>query len=340
MDTGLSSSSNYLGGVLPLSGGGSVETSLEQLSTTRDSSCAMGSEIVLRRIVKKLFNQFNEVQPNELDDEFIYQSTVTYDDYLGLLKYTKDEHLNCASLNKLENILSNFISSATIRRPIHTNLFSDGLTNLNPFKLQAGGPSWISGPTQAGLNVHLLIVLLIVGLVAWLFRNVAGLKAWKCWPLSFVLVGFIEFCMHKNELKLNQSEIQERCKNPSMIARLASLINYDYDNCQSHQNAATISNIAFSGVEYLSELIFQPIVHLGAKFGHALESYLNSFSGFNYMLAPIFPALSIVAIVFITVPFLMYLLNKRASDTRQQRSSNGHYKALSSPRRQKDNAIK
>ena len=53
--------------------------------TTQDhGACQMGAELILKRIVKKLFNQLNELQPNELDDEFIYESSLTYSDYLSL----------------------------------------------------------------------------------------------------------------------------------------------------------------------------------------------------------------------------------------------------------------
>lgn len=322
MDTGLSTQDFYPDNLNPF--GTSDETNLERV-TTRDSSCQMGSEIVLKRLVKKLFHQVNELQPNELDDEFIYQSAITYNDYLGLLKYSKDEQLNCASLNKLENILSNFISTAAIRRPMHTNLFSG--ISLNPFSSARVGGWTVAGNVQASLNGHLLIVLLIVGLVAWFFKNVTGIRsAWKSWPLSFILVGFVQFCIHRNQLSMNHRANLERCKNPSLLARLASIINYDYDNCQTGNRATNISNIALAGVEYLSELIFQPVVHFWEKFGKALEKYLNSFSGFNYLIAPIFPLLIILATILVSVPLLLYLLNKRKPIRQQQRQTN--YRAV------------
>lgn len=273
----------------------------------------MGSEIVLRRIVKKLFNHFNELQPTELDDEFIYQSAITYDDYLGLLKYSRDEQpLNCASLSKLENILSNFISTAAVNRPIHTSLF--------------GGMSLDRFAVPISMDVKLMIVLFMVGLIAVFLQTFVKIRsAWKSWALSVIIVGFVEFCMQKNEIFSQNRLNLEKCRNPSWIARLTSLISYDYDNCRA-DNQETL-NIAMATVEYLSELIFQPLVQLGAKLGKGLNLYLNQFSGFNYLLSFIFPVISILGIIFI----IPYLLSVLLSSRRERRTN--HRPIQNSPRK-------
>lgn len=320
-------------------------TSSQPLEVVRASkNCQDGAEIILKRIFKKLFNQINELQPSELDDEFVYQSAISYDDYLAMVKQMRDDdQSNCASLNRIENILSTFMSSAVVKRPMHTSLFSNlwfSSGSLTPPMTPLSnyyGPN--TGPT---LHLHLLLVLFIVGLAAWFFRHVAGINAWKSLPLSMLLVGFVEFCMHKNELNMNHRLNLERCRNPSWIARITSMVGYDYDSCQADTaNAASSKpNIAFIGVEYLFELIFIPMVQFGDTMGKSLQSYLNRFTGFNYFLAPIFPII-LVAATFIGFPFIMYLIARRQSvsvgNERRALAPSANAKAIQSPKKSRSN---
>lgn len=309
-----------------LGGGGSNEV----VPTNR---CQMGAEIILKRIFKKLFHQVDALQPSELDDEFVYQSTITYDDYLAMVKQMEGDQVNCASLNRLENIFSNFMSSAIVRRPMHTSLFSN--LWLSPGLLAPVNPL-LNNYASSALNLHLLTVLFIVGLTTWFFHHVAGIRSWRSLPLSIILVGFVEFCIHKNELTMNHRLNLERCRNPSMMARLASWVNYDYDGCRS-DSAITIPNIAFTGVEYLSELVFQPIVHLGEKSGRALQSYLNSFSGFNYILAPFFP-LILTIVACLGLPLMMYVCVRGRQHAHYMQLSPNHHKAIQqSPKKSRNN---
>jgi hypothetical protein len=305
-----------------LSGGSS-----EVVPTNR---CQAGAEIILKRIFKKLFNQVNALQPTELDDEFIYQSTISYDDYQTMVKQIQDDQVNCASLNRLENIMSNFMSSAIVRRPMHTSLFSNFLSSgllgpVNPL---------MSNYASEALNIHLLTVLFIVGLTTWIFHHVVGMRSWRSLPLSIVLVGFVEFCIHKNELFMNHRLNLERCRNPSTMARLSSWVNYDYDGCRS-DSATTIPNIAFTGVEYLSELVLQPIVHLGEKLGKALQSYLNSFTGVNYLLAPFFPIV-LTAVGCLGVPLLLYLCLRNKQHAQYIQLPPSSHKAIQSPKKSRN----
>lgn len=309
-------------------------TGLEQkLTSNHDKSCQIGAEIFLRRLLNKLYKQVNDLQPDELDDEFIYQSTITYADYLGMARYMNDKQMSCASLINMENILSKVMSSAVVRRPIHTSHLASLFTGSY---LPNGGGISIS---LTSLHIHLLMVLAFVGSIAWFFNTKLGVRIWRSMFLSFLLVGFVEFCMHKNELNMKHRRNLERCKYPSAIARLASLVSYDYDNCHSeaHGPASSIPNIAFTGVEYLSELVFQPLVHMGEKVGLALQSYLNSFTGFNYLLAPFFPVVAVTVLCCI-VP-LAYALRSRQAAPHQRRSQT---KSIKTPKKSNrlNNAIR
>lgn len=282
--------------------------------TPRDASCRMASEIILRRLVNKLFNRINKLQPTELDDEFIYQSSLSYDDYLGISKYTS-EQLNCAGLNKLENVLSNFINSADIQRPSQATSLSS--FSFNPF-LSHGGPSIWSGGVETGLHSHLLITLIIVGLLGWFFKNLTGTNTVKSSFLSIVLVGFVQFCMDHNEsITLNKMANLERCKNPSFMARMASLINYDYDNCRGDNGSGKLSNIAIITVDYLSHLIFQPMVSFWTKLGLAFNGFLNAFSGFQMLWAPFY--LILVVLISVTAFYMCCFIGARTQRPREIR---------------------
>jgi hypothetical protein len=276
--------------------------------------CPRAAEIILKRLFKKLFNQVDALQPSELDEEFIYQSSINYDDYLAMVKQMQDDQVTCASLNRLDNILSNFMSQAMVRRPMHTNLFSNLLFSGSSALVNPVHTNYTSGA------LHMLVVLFIVGLTTWLFQHVARIRAWLSILLSFILVGFVEFYMHKNEMTMNHRNL-ERCNNPSMLARLASLVNYDYDGCRLESvTTKHKQNIAFIGVEYLSELIFQPLVTFGEKIGKALESYLSSFRGVNYLIAPFFPMILTVA-ACLGVPLMLYLIFRERRTTVVRRPS-------------------
>lgn len=320
MDTGLSPLSDDRPTTNYLNPFGSSGTELENM-VSQDGSCQIGAEIFLRRILNKLFKQVNELQPDELDDEFVYQSTITYKDYLGMAKHLENEQMSCSSLIGMENIISKIMSSARVRRPMHTSLMGNLFTYL-----PSGGGISIS---LTSLHIHLLMVLIIVGFIAWFFNTKLGVRLWRSMFMSFILVGFVEFCMHKNELSLRHRRNLERCRNPSMIARLASLVSYDYDNCHLETSgmASSIPNIALTGVEYLSELVFQPLVSLG----RALQSYLNSFTGFNYIIAPFFPIIAIT--VLCTILPLAYVYRSRPPAGHQLANSGGR-------RRRKPSATK
>lgn len=253
-----------------------------------DSECAAGTDIVLKRIVWKLFHHVDQLQPNELDDEFIFQSVLSYNDYLNMMKHLHNSEINCASLHRLDGLLSKFISDADVRRPSQINLFSSLM--INTFGRRDQLSSTVSSMLRAFWpNSYMAIVLLTVCIIAWFLNNIVGYGAWKSNLSGVALTGFIQFYMHQQSLhQVNHQERLERCDNPSYLAQVLTYLNYDYNNCQ-RDHRATNSNIALIFIQYFSELIFHPIVTFASKIGHASQSYLDSYSGLNqYTLAPIF----------------------------------------------------
>lgn len=269
----------------------------QQLKTTQDDSCQMGAEIILKRIIRKLFHQMNELQPNELDDDFIYESSLSFNDYQHILKQIQDDKdsIDCISLNRIENILSKLMSTATIKRPTQTSLFS----NFMYLDSMSGSTSlFASDIIGETTSTHLIVILFVVCLLAWIFNQVVGLKGWKSWPVSLFIVGFIEIYLHSmNQVRLSHRQVIERCANPTWMSRIASLINYDYDNCRSATDSPPPPNIAITAMEYISNLISLPLVHVIEKFGKSVERYFNSLTGTNYYIFG-FPALVIFILGF------------------------------------------
>lgn len=261
-------------------------------SVPQDTSCSLGADIVLKRIMRKLFSRMNALQPSELDEEFIYQSALSYNDYLSIVKYLRDDRTNCDNLNKVDILLSNFISASNIRRYSDTNLFVN--LSMNPL---ASFPIWIS---LKGPITYLMTVLLIVILSAWCFRRSTGMSTWKSIVSSLALVGFVQFYMQKHELLIHETRF-EHCRNPSIYARIFGFFGYGDESCRRLGSANSNSNIAKDAIDYASELVFQPMIHLGNKVGHALEGYLNAFTGFNYFLAPVFPVIFMVFVILVMI---------------------------------------
>lgn len=316
-----------------------ISTSDDNQMMFRGNSCKLGADIVLKRLVRKLFNHVNQLQPDELDDEYIYQSSLNFNDYIAMMKFlnqnAEDNDINCANLNNLEVLLSNFITSARVSRPSQLNDIFSSLPYLNPFG------HWMYMSDYFG-TMNLLIILSTVGVVSWILRGALRLSMWKSVATSMLIVGFVQFYMNKKYSILNRANSQ-RCLNPSLIARFAAYFNYDYDNCRVDLDEHEITNIALIGVEYLSHIVFQPMVDFGAKSGKALESFLNSFTGMNYVLAPFFPLFVIVSIVFIGMPIAVLMFQRRSQRRpyQQRTISPSKMQSLKGPRRNgKFNTIK
>lgn len=270
--------------------------------TTQDhGACQMGAELILKRIVKKLFNQLNELQPNELDDEFIYESSLTYSDYLSLSNQIQNDNqpLSCSKLNRMGSLLSNLISSATIKRPTQLSPLNNLIyTGTSTYSLVTSTPEFIGGTS----TTHLFVILTMVCLFAWLVNPSGGYRSWKPWALSLFVVGFVEFCRHNmNQINVSKRLELERCANPTWLARMASLINYDYDNCLSATETVPLVNIAIMAMEYVSKLIFNPLVVLGESAGKAINAYSDSFRNSMYNSVILLPTTLLMLFVSITV---------------------------------------
>lgn len=317
------------------------------LNSNEDSSCSTGTGTVLKRIVYKLFNHVDHLQPNELDDEFLYYSTISYNDYLSMMKYLKDDKLNCASLHKLDALLSNFISIADVKRPSQYNPFASLL--MNPFGLRdlnSTGSSMLRA-VQQWPNMYLAIVLVSVGLSIWFFKHVAGYSEFKANVLGIMLPGFVQYYMRQHWLSLNNhKEKIERCGNPSYFSSLLTYFNYDYNNCHGTTNSDPhlfVTNVAVVWVEYLSELIFHPMITFATKAAKASQSYLDSFTGISgYLIGPLLLLFSIICLVIIVIFFLKFLIfsiflgpsdDGSARSYQKSISNSSSRNAIASPRR-------
>lgn len=288
------------------------------------SSCDVGTGIVLKRIVWKLFNHVDRLQPTELDDEYSYQSWINYDDYQSMLKYLNDDKLSCASLLKLDNLLSNFISNADVRRPSQQNLFNFDL------RFHENSHIGITQPLK-----YLIVVLIIVGITSWFLINYAGYSEWKSNLLALTLTGFIQFYMHQHWVTINdRQERLEECQNPSFITRAFALFNYDYSNCNkiglgNHSSSQLfVTNIALVWVQYISELVVQPLMTFLANFADISENFLSSFSGWNRLLAPFLLAFIMMCFLYFSINVVRIFLVERDSRPLANSRQRGRRKPL------------
>lgn len=262
-------------------------TSSDEAWFSEDSTCSTGTSVVLKRIVRKLFDHLDSLQPNELDNEFIYQSALSYEDYSNMLSYLKNGQLSCANLHKLESILSKFITTAKVSRFGETKLFGNF---IGPSTFD---PKTIVESLQYFPDAGLITIILIVCLTKWFFKSLAGYSDWKSYLLALIIPGFIQFYKYQHRLSMNDhQEKLDRCLNRSNLNLLLSYF-WDYNNCQTTTNSRPpdifILNIAVVGVQYISELVFHPIIIFPTKFGQASQSYMSSFSGWvHFTLAPFF----------------------------------------------------
>jgi len=143
--------------------------------------------------------------------------------------------------------------------------------------------------------------------------------------------------MHSlDKVKISQQQIEERCANPSLMARFASWINYDYNNCQGLKNSTPTPNIAMTAVDYITQLVLQPMVHMGEKVGKSLENYFNQFKGFNYYIyAPLILVILIIASILSTYLLLKVYFHgsKRNYNARGERSNQS--RVTGTPRKSK-----
>lgn len=317
------------------------DTSFPSLfSSSDDSSCTVGTGIVLRRILKKLFNHVNELQPNELDDEFIYQSSISYNDYLVMSKYLSDDKSDCANLHKLDTLLSKFITSALVIRPRQAQLMN------NPFEYFGDIPRYLLTPDSIFRTVqywhdgYLIVILTCVGLTSWFLRDRVGYNKIVAIVLALMITGFVEFYMHKRSSSLlKQQERIERCANPSYVSKLfAYVFNHDYDNCRAiHGSQAHLetSNVASIVVQFLSELFLDPLVTLGRKGGQAIQEYLDAFPIWQQIsLAPLFIIIGMLTSASVVIYFSKFLLGHILSPSKRSRSPSNHNRqSLCTPKR-------
>lgn len=269
-------------------------------SLNGDNSCSAAAEIILKRIVIKLFNHLHELQPHELDDGFDFQSSLNYEDYINILKYLNDEKgkQDCNRLNRLNNILSKFISSAEVYRYSQTSPFANFFAGLRS--------SFSSRTFQDAAFIYLTTVLVAVCFTTWFLRSIAGYSECRSYLFGFLIPGFIQFYIHRHSVTVNDYQDNlDRCSDPSIIAKALYYLNYDLDGCRniktnSMNRGMLLSNIAINFIEYLSELVFHPFVMLASKCGQASQHYLNQFTGFSgNFLGPFF--LSLILVLFALV---------------------------------------
>lgn len=273
-------------------------------SPNGDNSCSAAAEIILKRVIIKLFNHLHTLQPHELDDGFDFKSSLDYDDYINILMYLNDEKRtqDCNRLNRLNNILSKFFSSAEVDRYSQTSPFTNFFGGLRS--------NFFSRPFQDTSFVYLTAVLVAVCFTTWFLRSIAGYSECRSYLFGFLIPGFIQFYIHRHSVTVNDyQDSLDRCTNPSLIAKALYYLNYDLNGCRNIKTTSAdrgilLSNIAINFIEYLSELIFHPFVMLASKCGQASQYYLNQFTGFSgSFLGPFFLSLLLVlfAIVIINV---------------------------------------
>lgn len=304
----------------------SVDSSLNPFSkkieaddswTTDDNSCSTGTGVILKRIVKKLFTQLDQLQPNELDNEFFYHSIITYNDYLSMLNYLNDKDLDCASLHSMDKLLSSFIGVAEVGRTSQLNPFSLLTKSLFSTNQIDGLPSIdLFGHTNRWQYQYIFTVLVCVTVISWTLQRFACYSQTKSIVVGLIVVGFVQFYMQQHFLSMNtHQERIDKCMNPSYMSRILSFFNYDLNNCQSLSGPATgspeliMANIASLSVQYLSELISQSLIPFAKNIGQASQSYLNSYSGLmGNLLGPLYLTLIYVLLSFVACFFIYYLL--------------------------------
>ena len=289
----------------------------------------MGTGIVLRRLIRKLFDHVNNLQPSEMDEEFIYESAISYQDYSTISTFLDNNKFDCASLRKLDTILSNFMTMAEVKRPTQNNLFT--LLSRGLFSPAIVGFSGKSNHLylEHWPGLYMLIVLLLVCLLIWFLRSVAKYSEGKSVCFALFTVGFVQYIMHQNVLSQDDHQLKlDRCTNPSYISQFLSRFNYDRDNCKSILGKSSLhsleSNVAMNVVQFLSELILRPLMSIATKVGLASQSFLNSFSSWHYYtLGPIYLAFIYICITFTIIFTLKYIIKSAQSHVsiRNQRPS-------------------
>lgn len=282
-----------------------------------DNSCSAAAEIILKRIVIKLFNHLHTLQPHELDEDFDFQSSLNYDDYVNILKYLNDEKdkQDCNRLNRLNNILSKFMSNAEVNRYGQSSPFTNLFGGLKS--------SLFSRTLQDDALIHLSTILVAVCLVTWFLRSIAGYSECKSYLFGFLIPGFIQFYIHRHSITINDFQDNlDRCKDPSYIARALNYFNYDLNGCRNIKTSSVnrgmlLSNIAMNFIEYISELVFHPFVMLASKCGQASQYYLNQFTGFSgNFLGPFFLSLILVLFATVIVSLISRSVSKATKSTR------------------------
>lgn len=136
------------------------------VEVTNQVACADGTRIVFNRIINILLEKLNNLQPEELDHEYLLQTTLNYEDYEKLLNYKKVQ--DCASLHAISDILTKFLHESDLRRPREQIL-------LGSMEYQG-----------------VFTILLIVALSSWIIR-LCGYGQVKSTIAAITLVGFVQF---------------------------------------------------------------------------------------------------------------------------------------------------
>lgn len=133
---------------------------------TSQAACSDGTRVVFNRIINILLEKLNNLQPEELDHEYLLQTTLNYGDYEKLLNYKKVQ--DCASLHAISEILTKFLDDSDLRRPRDQIL-------LGSMEYQG-----------------VFTILLIVALSSWVIR-LSGCGQVKSAIAAITLVGFVQF---------------------------------------------------------------------------------------------------------------------------------------------------
>lgn len=299
-----------------LSSSGTTDSVLNNFLLPSDSTCSQGAEILLRRFVRKLFNKIDQLQPNELDEDYIYQSTISYEDYRKMLS-SLDAKMTCTNLNNLDRVLSDFVTSAQVDRPSHANLFQTLplILSLDPFTVEVNSSLYIG---------YLFLMVIFIG---WFLSSYGRCGIWTAYFIAFGLTGFVQFYFNIHQITaLNNQEKLDECQNPSYFTRLSSFFNYG--NCARELNYSrhphlTVDNIALIAVQYFSELIFQPVTTFLAKFAKGSQAFLNEFTGWNYLHAPILLAFLILVFALVAIKLLQLFFTSLTSPQSALSTSNG-----------------
>lgn len=307
-----------------------------------DDSCSMGAGIVLKRIVRKLFNHLDALQPHELDEEFIYRSSLSYEDYLSALKFLNSDQLNCASLHDLDSLLSKFITEAEVRRPSQMSFFQSTL--LDVFSIDGLFSHQYHGSIYKNrILTPLTLALLVVIVVAWILRK-TGYSRFESILYGVAIVGLIQYFIQQESITIkNHTEKQYLCSDPGFLVRTLDKMGIDYYDCRSINSRIdgshfSATNVAFTLTGFLTELVLDPLVKLYTKVGEGSQSFLNSFSGFNWLLAPVLLVIIYILgfklICGMIVHYLVHGRSSRVSKPQAKLSNSSRAAAINnSPRR-------